>query len=70
MTSSMPTELAKDELMLEPSDIASGIFPPQNLVKLGKVFTIETTLLVKTIGRLSPKGIQSVIDGVRTVIST
>jgi mRNA interferase MazF len=69
VTSQIPNKLDKDQLLLSPSDLTSAGLPKPSIIKLGKIITINQTLIVKTLGKLSTTTLSDVLMGVQHILS-
>jgi mRNA interferase MazF len=70
ITSQIPATIARDELLLAANDLHSAGLPKASLVRCGKVVTIQQTLIRKRLGVLPPATVRTVLNGVRSVLST
>jgi mRNA interferase MazF len=66
ITSQLTNEHA---VTIEPSDCVDGILPKTSVVKLAKVFTIHSTLVIKRICALQEEKLDAVLDELRRFFS-
>jgi mRNA interferase MazF len=62
VTSKFPPELSEIEIPLEKADLKEGILPKRSLVRLAKIFTMHSGLIVKKAGSLKDQKIQEILD--------
>ena len=70
ITSQIPRNKEEDELMLVAKDIRGVDLRLPSIVRLGKIFTIETNLIVKSIDHLSPQGLEKTMSGLERVLKS
>ena len=61
-----PDDLA---IPIENSDLVDGNLPVSSLVRCGKLFTADSAIIEKTVGRLNPLLFQTVLAKVRSIFS-
>ena len=69
ITSQVPPESDRDELVLFAADLKSAGLPRPSIVKLGKITTVEQRLIQKPLGKLSSPTLAKVVNGVLEVLS-
>ena len=69
ITSQVPPEADRDELVLSAADLKGAGLPKPSIVKLGKIITLEQRLIQKPLGRLPVPTLARVVNGVLEVIS-
>ena len=69
ITSQVPSNPSRDELSLDQSDLVSAGLPKPFIVKLGKIVTVQQTLIVKPLGKILPTTLTKILDGVRAVMT-
>ena len=70
ITSQIPVTVARDEMLLAVDDLQCAGLPKSSLVRCGKVITIQQTLIRKRPGVLPPATVRTVLNDVRSVLST
>jgi len=65
------SQLTEDEhsLPLQDSDFLEGKLPKKSMIRLTKIFTIHSTLILKKIGALKPPKIDQVLNQIRRIFS-
>jgi mRNA interferase MazF len=62
VTSKFPPESSEIEMPLEKADLKEGILPKRSVVKLAKIFTMHSGLIVKKAGSLKDQKIQEILE--------
>jgi len=62
VTSKFPSDLSEIEIALEKDDLKEGILPRRSIVRLTKIFTMHSSLIVKKAGTLKDRKIREILD--------
>ena len=62
VTSRFPSELSEIEVTLEKGDIKEEMLPKSSIVRLAKIFTMHSSLVVKKAGSLKEQKIDEILD--------
>ena len=57
------TPMRESALFLEPSAMIEGILPKHSWVRLDKVYTLDTGIVVKKIGKVAPDFLAKAVEG-------
>ena len=68
VTSKFPSELSEIEIPLEKADLKEGILPKRSIVRLSKIFTMHSGLMVKKAGSLKDRKIREILDRLITFL--
>jgi mRNA interferase MazF len=60
----------ENAITIEPSDCVDGTLPKTSVVKLTKLFTIHSTLIIKRICALTPEKLEQVLSDLRRFFSS
>ena len=53
----------RNSIILEPSEMVEGSIPTRSRIKFDKIFTLEQSLILKSLGRVSPNKLAQVTNG-------
>ena len=56
-------------MLIEQHDCLDGMLPKTSVVKMAKVFTIHSSLVIKRICQLRSERLETVLDGLRRFFS-
>jgi len=68
VTSKFPSDLSEIEVPLEKDDLKEGILPKRSIVRLTKIFTMHSSLIVKKAGSLKDRKIREILDRLITFL--
>jgi mRNA interferase MazF len=69
ITSNIPARLKHDELLLSASDLTRAGLPKPFIVRAGKIFTLQQSLIRKPLGKLPPLTVANVLAAIQGVLS-
>ncbi|MBI5567956.1 MAG: type II toxin-antitoxin system PemK/MazF family toxin [Chloroflexi bacterium] len=69
ITSNVPARLKRSELLLLASDLISAGLPKASIIRAGKIFTLQQSLIRKPLGKLSAGTLASVLAAMQDVLS-
>lgn len=69
ITSNIPARPKRGELLLSASDLSSAGLPKPSIVRAGKIFTLQQTLIRKPLGKLPAATLTNVLTAIRGVLS-
>lgn len=67
VTSQVPPRIERDHLPLSSADLTSAGLPKASIVRLGKLVTVDQSIIRKTLGVLPSATLTHVLDGVHDV---
>jgi mRNA interferase MazF len=59
----------RNSILLEPSEMVDGSIPVRSRIKFDKVFTLEQSLILKSLGRVSPSKLAQVTSGLISLLA-
>ena len=68
ITSHLPSVSRRDEMALSPDDLNSAGLPKPSIVKLGKIATLDQSLVRKRLGGLPGPTLARVLNGVCRIV--
>ncbi len=68
ITSQVPTNLAADEFLIPPPELAAGGLPKSSIVRLLKLISLHQRLIVKRIGCLPEPTVTNVLEQIRKLL--
>jgi len=68
VTSKFPSELSEIEIPLQKADLKEGMLPKRSIVRLSKIFTMHSGLIVKKAGSLKDQKIREILDRLITFL--
>ena len=68
VTSQVPAKLEKHEHLLSASDLVSAGLPKPSIIKLGKIATVEKSIVRRYLGKVPRSTLRSVLEGIRSII--
>jgi mRNA interferase MazF len=68
-TSKIPQPPERDQVALTDADLTTAHLPLPSVVRAGKIFTIDKSLIIKPLGHVTPATLQKTIDRLIDVIT-
>lgn len=68
ITSVIPSRLARDEIRIADGDLKNAGLVKPSIVRVGKLFTLNQTLIQKRLGKLPPGALQPVLHTLAEII--
>ncbi|MBV6467753.1 MAG: hypothetical protein PGMFKBFP_03124 [Anaerolineales bacterium] len=62
ITSQVPSQIPEDEYLLSSTDMKTSGLPRKSIIKLGKVVTINQSLIVKKLGKIPNQTVTSILN--------
>lgn len=62
ISSQIPYQIPEDEYLLSPADMKTSGLPRKSVIKLGKVVTINQSLIIKKLGKIQTQTITSILN--------
>ena len=56
-------------MLLDPSDMVEGALPVRSRIKYDKIFTLEKSLVIRKVGKISPEKLGQVRDSITSLLS-
>ena len=71
MLAAMTSQLTEDEsaIVIEKDDCLEGSLPKKSVIKITKLFTIHSSLIVKRTCRLKPAKTEKLLKRIREIVS-
>ncbi len=66
MTSNLANR--RNSVLIDPTEMAEGSIPVQSRIKFDKVFTLERSLVIKALGRISKHKLATVKHGLISLL--
>ena len=58
----------RNSVLLDPSELVEGSIPTRSKIKFDKVFTLEQSLILKSLGKVSPNKLAQVTKGLISLL--
>ncbi|GIL18921.1 MAG: type II toxin-antitoxin system PemK/MazF family toxin [Candidatus Jettenia sp.] len=68
ISSQVPSQVPEDEYLLSSTDLKTSGLPKKSIIKLGKVVTINQSLIIKKLGKIPNQTIASILNQFNTSI--
>ena len=62
ISSQIPYQIPEDEYLLSSADMKTSGLPRKSIIKLGKVVTINQSLVIKKLGKISNQTVTSILN--------
>lgn len=62
ISSQIPSQIPEDEYLLSSADMKNSGLPRKSIIKLGKVVTINQSLIIKKLGKIPNQTVTSILN--------